>query len=242
MMLVSRRRLPPPLWVMPWVVRFWGIRLCRSRFRQSFFPGCLAWHSDHRRFGHILGSVHHSSARGNVLWCIGCDKYGRQKILAITIILMTFQHLQYRTYSFYYTIGFWAPVLLLIAKMVQGFSVGGIYRRFHLCCGVSPDRKRGFLGSWLDFGSLVGFVCGAGVVVLLTTILGQETFNDWGWRIPFFMALPLGLVGLYLRHALEETPTFQKHVDSLEEGSKQGLSEGPSSFLLKRLHASTGGI
>lgn len=84
------------------------------------------------------------------------------------------------------------------------------------------------MGSWLDFGSLVGFVCGAGIVVLLTTILGQETFNDWGWRIPFFMALPLGLVGLYLRHALEETPAFQKHVESLEEGSKQGLSEGPS--------------
>lgn len=166
---------------------------------------------------------------GGMFFGVLGDKYGRQKILAITIILMTFSTFSIGLIPSYATIGFWAPVLLLIAKMVQGFSVGGEYTGASIFVAeYSPDRKRGFLGSWLDFGSLVGFVCGAGVVVLLTTILGQETFNDWGWRIPFFMALPLGLVGLYLRHALEETPAFQKHVDSLEEGSKQGLSEGPS--------------
>lgn len=157
------------------------------------------------------------------------DRYGRQKILAMTIILMTLSTFCIGLIPSYATIGFWAPVLLLIAKMVQGFSVGGEYTGASIFVAeYSPDRKRGFLGSWLDFGSLTGFVCGAGIVVVLTTILGQEAFNEWGWRIPFFMALPLGLVGLYLRHALEETPAFQKHVDSLEQGSKQGLSEGPS--------------
>ncbi|MBT0724989.1 glycine betaine/L-proline transporter ProP [Rosenbergiella sp. S61] len=157
------------------------------------------------------------------------DKYGRQQILAMTIILMTLSTFCIGLIPSYNTIGIWAPILLLIAKMVQGFSVGGEYTGASIFVAeYSPDRKRGFMGSWLDFGSLVGFICGAGVVVLLNAILGQETFNDWGWRIPFFLALPLGFIGLYLRHALEETPAFQKHIESLEAGSKQGLSEGPS--------------
>ena len=83
------------------------------------------------------------------------------------------------------------------------------------------------MGSWLDFGSIAGFVLGAGVVVLLSTLVGEENFLDWGWRIPFFLALPLGLIGLYLRHALEETPAFQQHVDKLEQGDREGLQEGP---------------
>lgn len=91
----------------------------------------------------------------------------------------------------------------------------------------APDRKRGFLGSWLDFGSIAGFVLGAGVVVLISTILGEEKFLEWGWRLPFFLALPLGIIGLYLRHALEETPAFQQHVDKLEQGDREGLASGP---------------
>ena len=58
---------------------------------------------------------------------------------------------------------------------------------------------------WLDFGSIAGFVLGAGLVVLISSIIGEESFLEWGWRLPFFVALPLGIIGLYLRHALEET-------------------------------------
>lgn len=83
------------------------------------------------------------------------------------------------------------------------------------------------MGSWLDFGSIAGFVLGAGVVVLISTIVGEANFLDWGWRIPFFIALPLGIIGLYLRHALEETPAFQQHVDKLEQGDREGLQDGP---------------
>lgn len=102
----------------------------------------------------------------------------------------------------YATIGIWAPILLLICKMAQGFSVGGEYTGASIFVAeYSPDRKRGFMGSWLDFGSIAGFVMGAGVVVLISTVVGEENFLDWGWRIPFFLALPLGIIGLYLRHA-----------------------------------------
>ena len=68
---------------------------------------------------------------------------------------------------------------------------------------------------------------GAGVVVLISTVVGEENFLEWGWRIPFFIALPLGIIGLYLRHALEETPAFQQHVDKMEQGDREGLQDGP---------------
>lgn len=156
------------------------------------------------------------------------DKYGRQKILSITIIIMSLSTFCIGLIPSYATIGIWAPILLLLAKMAQGFSVGGEYTGASIFVAeYSPDRKRGFMGSWLDFGSIAGFVCGAGVVVLITTIIGEENFLEWGWRLPFFLALPLGVIGLYLRHALEETPAFQQHIDSLEQGDRQGLADGP---------------
>jgi MHS family proline/betaine transporter-like MFS transporter len=156
------------------------------------------------------------------------DKYGRQKILSITIIIMSLSTFCIGLIPSYATIGIWAPILLLLAKMAQGFSVGGEYTGASIFVAeYSPDRKRGFMGSWLDFGSIAGFVCGAGVVVLITAIVGEANFLAWGWRLPFFLALPLGIIGLYLRHALEETPAFQQHIDKLEQGDKEGLAEGP---------------
>ncbi len=95
------------------------------------------------------------------------------------------------------------------------------------------------MGSWLDFGSIAGFVLGAGVVVLISTIVGEENFLDWGWRIPFFIALPLGIIGFYLRHALEETPAFQQHVDKLEQGDREGLQDGPK-VSFKEIATNTG--
>ena len=168
-------------------------------------------------------------------------KYGRQKILAITIVIMSISTFCIGLIPSYDTIGIWAPILLLICKMAQGFSVGGEYTGASIFVAeYSPDRKRGFMGSWLDFGSIAGFVLGAGVVVLISTIVGEENFLDWGWRIPFFIALPLGIIGLYLRHALEETPAFQQHVDKLEQGDREGFAGWPESLVLKRLPPNTG--
>ncbi|MGL6296869.1 MAG: MFS transporter, partial [Plesiomonas sp.] len=148
------------------------------------------------------------------------DKYGRQKILAITIIIMAISTFCIGLIPSYDSIGIWAPILLLLAKLAQGFSVGGEYSGAAIFVAeYSPDKKRGFMGSWLDFGSIAGFVLGAGVVVVLSSVLGEQRFMAWGWRLPFFLALPLGVIGLYLRHALEETPAFQKHSENLQQHS-----------------------
>ena len=74
------------------------------------------------------------------------------------------------------------------------------------------------MGSWLDFGSIAGFVLGAATVALITHAVGEARFAE-GWRIPFFLALPLGIIGLYLRNRLEETPVYQQH--SEQQAQKQ---------------------
>lgn len=158
------------------------------------------------------------------------DKYGRQKILAITIIIMAISTFCIGLIPSYDSIGIWAPILLLLAKLAQGFSVGGEYSGAAIFVAeYSPDKKRGFMGSWLDFGSIAGFVLGAGVVVVLSSVLGEQRFMAWGWRLPFFLALPLGVIGLYLRHALEETPAFQKHTENLQQHSAADAPQ-PVSF------------
>lgn len=158
------------------------------------------------------------------------DKYGRQKILAITIIIMAISTFCIGLIPSYDSIGIWAPILLLLAKLAQGFSVGGEYSGAAIFVAeYSPDKKRGFMGSWLDFGSIAGFVLGAGVVVVLSSVLGEQRFMAWGWRLPFFLALPLGVIGLYLRHALEETPAFQKHSENLQQHSADDAPQ-PVSF------------
>jgi MFS transporter, MHS family, proline/betaine transporter len=123
----------------------------------------------------------------------------------------------------YAQIGVWAPVLLLVARLIQGFSTGGEYgSAMTFITEHSPDRRRGFVASWLEFGTLTGFVLGAGLVTILTTVLSSSALVSWGWRIPFLVAAPLGLVGLYLRLRLAETPAFE-HLSSRAPARTTGL-------------------
>ncbi|MDR9308953.1 Proline/betaine transporter [Burkholderia multivorans] len=117
----------------------------------------------------------------------------------------------------YASIGIMAPVLLLVARLVQGFSTGGEYGgAATFIAEFSTDRRRGFMGSFLEFGTLIGYTLGAATVALLTATLSHEALLSWGWRVPFFIAGPLGLVGLYVRLRLEETPAFKKEAEARE--------------------------
>ncbi|MFI6770950.1 glycine betaine/L-proline transporter ProP [Streptomyces sp. NPDC050355] len=137
------------------------------------------------------------------------DRIGRQKVLAITMIMMAVGTFAIGLIPSYATIGVGAPILLLVARLVQGFSTGGEYGGAStFIAEYAPDKKRGFLGSWLEFGTLAGYVGGAGLVTLMTALLSTEDLHSWGWRIPFLIAGPMGVIGLYLRMRLEETPAF----------------------------------
>jgi MFS transporter, MHS family, proline/betaine transporter len=103
----------------------------------------------------------------------------------------------------YATIGVGAPLLLLLARLVQGFSTGGEYAGAStFIAEYAPDKRRGFLGSWLEFGTLAGYIGGAGLVTLMTALLSSHDLLSWGWRIPFLIAGPMGVIGLYLRMRL----------------------------------------
>ncbi|MEU2495010.1 glycine betaine/L-proline transporter ProP [Streptomyces sp. NPDC007883] len=147
------------------------------------------------------------------------DRVGRQKVLALTMIMMAAGTFAIGLIPSYAAIGVAAPVLLLVARLVQGFSTGGEYAgATTFIAEYAPDRKRGFFGSWLEFGTLAGYIAGAGLVTLMTALLSSDDLLSWGWRLPFLIAGPMGLIGLYLRTKLEETPAFAAE---LEKAARQ---------------------
>ncbi|MGC4935919.1 MFS transporter [Gordonia sp. DT30] len=155
------------------------------------------------------------------------DRIGRQKVLATTMIMMATGTFAVGLIPSYGVIGIWAPILLLVARMVQGFSTGGEYGgATTFIAEYSPDRRRGFLGSWLDFGTFIGYSLGSLVVTILNAALGDDVMLSWGWRIPFFIAGPMGLIGLYLRLRLEDTPAYRKQLDEHDAKVKQTESAG----------------
>lgn len=152
------------------------------------------------------------------------NKYGRKKVLTITLSLMSLATLSMGLIPSYATIGNLAPVLLLLARLVQGFSTGGEYSgAMTFIVESSPDKKRGFLSSGLEVGTLVGYIAGSAIVTVLSYWLGQDKMLDWGWRIPFFIAAPIGLIGLYLRNHLEETPVFEAMNEETPKENEKGL-------------------
>lgn len=178
-----------------------------------FFPGSNATAQLLATFGAFAAAFLVRPIGGMVLGPLG-DRIGRQKVLAWTMIAMAICTFCIGLIPSYSSIGIGAPILLLLLRMVQGFSTGGEYGgAATFIAEYSPDRKRGFMGSWLEFGTTGGYVLGAAVVTLVSASMDQETLLDWGWRLPFFLAGPLGMIGLYMRLRLEETPAFQQYSD-----------------------------
>lgn len=154
------------------------------------------------------------------------DRIGRKKVLAVTMILMAAATLSIGLIPGFASIGIAAQLLLLLARLIQGFSTGGEYAgAMTYIAEATPDKKRSFMASGLEVGTLVGFIAGAGLVTLLNYLLGTDTMANWGWRIPFFVAAPLGLIGFYFRNNLEETPAFEAMNQAIEEGNQASFKE-----------------
>lgn len=151
------------------------------------------------------------------------DKYGRKVVLTITIILMAFSTLLIGLLPTFSQIGIWAPILLLIARIIQGFSTGGEYAGAMVYIAESsPDNKRNMLGSGLEIGTLTGYILASLLASILFITLSDEQMASWGWRIPFLLGLPLGLIGFYLRGSLEETPIFENELSN-DEGQEESF-------------------
>ncbi len=151
---------------------------------------------------------------GFVLGPLG-DRIGRQKVLFLTMAMMAAATALIGILPTSAQIGLWAVVPLYLLKMVQGFSTGGEYAGATTYVSeFSPDRSRGFWSSWLDVGSYVGFAAGASAVAITTAITtavsGPDAMVEYGWRIPFLLAVPLGIVAIWFRLRIPETPSFEQ--------------------------------
>lgn len=193
----------------------------------NFFPG------EHESLGALLGLAVSFVLRplGGIVWGPLGDRLGRSKVLATTILLMCSATFLMGLLPTFDTIGIWAPVLLIALRVIQGFSTGGEYGgAATFMAEYAPDKKRGFWGSFLEFGTLAGLTLGLVIVAVLRFAFGDAAMEDWAWRIPFLIAGPLGGIGLYLRMKMEDTPVF-------EELSEAGESEDEATGALKNLLA-----
>ena len=147
---------------------------------------------------------------GGVLFGHIGDRYGRKNALAATIILMAVASGLIGSLPTYAAIGVGATALLVLARCLQGIAAGGeLGGAASYVAEHSPPARRGFLCATTQTGALAGSLLASLVVALLTTTLGQDTMEDWGWRVPFLIAIPLGVVGLLIRARLHDSPQFE---------------------------------
>ena len=145
------------------------------------------------------------------------DRIGRQRVLAIVILLMSGSTLAMGLLPTYDSIGVAAPLLLLFLRCLQGFSAGGEYGGGACYLAeYAPDRNRGVVVTFMVWSGVLGFLLGSVTVTVLQTALGDAAMDSYGWRIPFLIAGPLGLVGLYIRLRLADTPAFAALAESNE--------------------------
>ncbi|WP_227985272.1 MFS transporter [Nocardia spumae] len=176
----------------------------------AFFPGSLG------TLGTLLGFAISFVLRpvGGMVWGPLGDRIGRKVVLATTILLMAAATGCIGLLPTHSAVGILAPILLILLRVVQGFSTGGEYGGAATYIAESTDeRRRGFLGSFLEFGTLCGFVGGSLVVLIMQVLLSDDAMESWGWRVPFLLAVPLGLIGWYLRSKLDESPVFTEVAD-----------------------------
>ncbi len=158
---------------------------------------------------------------GGIIWGSIGDKVGRRTALSWSILIMSGATTAIALLPGYAQIGMLAPALLLLIRMVQGFSASGEYAgAASFIAEYSPVRKRGFYTSIVPASTAAGLLAGSLMSATLFWLLSDAQMQSFGWRLPFLLGLPLGLVGLYIRLRLEDTPKFREleqrhHVEAM---------------------------
>ncbi|WP_251178263.1 MFS transporter [Adlercreutzia agrestimuris] len=148
---------------------------------------------------------------GAIFWGSMGDKKGRKWALSTSIFLMTGATFCIGLLPGYLAIGLAAPALLLVLRMIQGFSAAGEYAgAATFLAEYAPADKRGLYCSLVPASTATGLLVGSTFATVMYMVLPDAAVNDWGWRIPFLLAGPLGLVAHYIRTKLEDSPTYQQ--------------------------------
>ena len=164
------------------------------------------------------------------------DRLGRKRMLVLTVMMMGLSTVAIGLLPTFATIGWWAPVLLVTMRALQGFAVGGEWGGAALMAVESaPSGKKAFYSSGVQVGYGVGLVLATGLVALLSHLLGEAAFRSWGWRLPFLFSVVLVLVGLWVRSSMDESREF---VEKVEHGDRklkmpvlEALTRHPKAFL-----------
>ncbi len=178
-------------------------------FNRLFFPTFAPLVGTLAAFGtYAVGFV--ARPLGGVIFGHYGDKIGRKSMLSLTLLLMGTATFCIGLLPTYNTLGVWAPILLILLRVLQGFAVGGEWGGAVLMAVEhAPEGKRGFYGSWPQIGSPAGLLLSTGVFSLVST-LPEEQLLAWGWRVPFLLSIILVGVGLFIRLRIHETPAFSQ--------------------------------
>lgn len=146
---------------------------------------------------------------GGILLGILADRKGRKAALLVIIALMTVAIALIGFAPTYAAIGVAAPLIIVLARLLQGFATGGEFASATAFLVESaPARRRGYYGSWQMVGQCLAALLGALLGALVTRLLTPEALDGWGWRVPFWFGLAIGPVGLFIRLYVEETEPF----------------------------------
>ena len=150
------------------------------------------------------------------------DRIGRQRMLVFVILLISAATAAIGVLPTYASLGIAAPALLILLRVMQGFSVGGeASGAMSFLAEHAPEGKRGLYTSYAQIASFLSLLTGTLLAAALTSGLGADRMESYGWRIPFLLAIPLGITGIYIRKRISDTPNFTR----LQESG--GLSRNP---------------
>ncbi|MET3715003.1 MFS family transporter [Pseudomonas sp. PvP001] len=176
-------------------------------------------------------------------WLFGrvADKHGRKNSMMISVLMMCAGSLVIACLPTYATIGVWAPIILLLARLFQGLSVGGEYGTTATYMSeVALRGQRGFFASFQYVTLIGGQLLAVLTVVILQQFLDEQELRAWGWRIPFFVGAVAAIISLLLRRTLEETSTAETRNDK-DAGSIAGLFKNHSGAFITVLGYTAGG-
>ncbi|MEV8251761.1 MFS transporter [Microbacterium sp. NPDC076768] len=151
------------------------------------------------------------------------DKFGRKKLLQLSIILVGVSTFLMGCIPTFGQIGYWAPALLVGLRFIQGFAVGGEWGGAVLLVAEhSPNKSRGFWSSWPQSAVPIGNLLATGVLLTLATLLSDEAFLSWGWRVAFWLSAVIVLVGYYIRTKVSDAPIFLEAQSEIADNPKVG--------------------
>jgi MFS transporter, MHS family, proline/betaine transporter len=159
------------------------------------------------------------------------DTHGRKTALLLTIFLMAAGTVLIGILPTYETIGFLAPLLLLVARLMQGFSTGGEWGgSTSFIVEWAPKDRRGLYGSYQQMSVVTGLLLGSAFAALLNTTLSPAEMEGWGWRVPFLVGGLLGPIGIYMRRTIDETPAYAKVKATPPASAATGFALGARAF------------